>query len=721
MDKKQFTIKIENLVPTLVDIDAKIPCDNDGYSINFAFDDDWGNYRVKTGIFVCGGATHTSVFEGNICKVPRIKDGTKCYIGVVTGEINEENAIPDKKTSIWCEVEAIPTITSIANEPSAPNPDVYVEFMALLNKYITEGGGGGLSEEQVKQIVKTETANKVDKIEPPEYGREYAYSTQFSMTEDETDLEQHHKLIPVDIGCVAGTIAKRSSGGRLAVGTPEDPLDAVNLKYLKDNTMPSVESLDKGMSGGGTLVYRVWGSNEYRKIEASQTIEGNGIVIRSNNHIIVPEDPTYNSYLQPSVATSKAYVDKVTAPIADNTKRIENLESTLLEFIEDTESAYEKTVPVGVGKNAVLSSIGGVTKTSKNLLDPRLFGCPVNEDGSFHLEEDYGEGSAGWFATAKITLEPNVYYLSYKVANSVGGGLITNGGFLDGNGNITKYIDLNDPTTCEIAIENEGAGVCSHDIYVMLSTDPDAEFEPYFEGEKYGKVTAIESYGSNLFDYTQVNAVTEGQIVQIPTGLRVTGYNRKSTLTPEQFLAMTGLKEGDTFTYSAMKTLISGQLNGDSGMITFYGKNGNAAFGFGANNKEGYISVTKTIPTPFNNNSHNNANVFSWDNSTIDITEITITKGEVAAPYQPYSAEPIDTFTIPQQIQATNGYGKEGFVLDLDGKTTEYEGKTTDVSQYLTGYNNFKMVAVQGGGKVRFVSAEKLPVPSEITHVKAKE
>ena len=75
MDKKQFTIKIENLVPTLVDIDAKIPCDNDGYSINFAFDDDWGNYRVKTGIFVCGGATHTSVFEGNICKVPRIKDG----------------------------------------------------------------------------------------------------------------------------------------------------------------------------------------------------------------------------------------------------------------------------------------------------------------------------------------------------------------------------------------------------------------------------------------------------------------------------------------------------------------------------------------------------------------------------------------------------------------------------------------------------------------------
>lgn len=140
---RQINIKVENLVPNLQEGCQKIICGNGGYTISFEFDEEWVGYNTKTAIFVCGNESVYSVFEGNICKVPEIDGGTICYIGVVSGNIIEEKSQPEKKTTVWCCVEAVPSITSIAKEPLPPSQDVYVEFMALLNKYITGGGGGG--------------------------------------------------------------------------------------------------------------------------------------------------------------------------------------------------------------------------------------------------------------------------------------------------------------------------------------------------------------------------------------------------------------------------------------------------------------------------------------------------------------------------------------------------------------------------------------------------
>jgi hypothetical protein len=140
--EKQINIAVENLVPKLLDGCKKIFCDNGDYTVHFSFDEEWANYNVKTALFVCGDNTFPSVFEGDECEVPEIDGGTTCYIGVVSGDIVAENVSPKKKTSRWVCVEAVPTISSIAKEPKAPTNDVYVEFMALLNKYIEQGGSG---------------------------------------------------------------------------------------------------------------------------------------------------------------------------------------------------------------------------------------------------------------------------------------------------------------------------------------------------------------------------------------------------------------------------------------------------------------------------------------------------------------------------------------------------------------------------------------------------
>jgi hypothetical protein len=141
-NERQINIAVKKLVPELLEGCNKIFCANGDYTVHFSFDEEWENYNVKTAFFVCGSDTFYSVFEGEYCKVPEIDGGTTCYIGVVSGDIISGSEIPKKKTTPWVSVEAVPTISSIAKNPKNPTKDVYVEFMALLNKYIEQGGGG---------------------------------------------------------------------------------------------------------------------------------------------------------------------------------------------------------------------------------------------------------------------------------------------------------------------------------------------------------------------------------------------------------------------------------------------------------------------------------------------------------------------------------------------------------------------------------------------------
>lgn len=430
---------------------------------------------------------------------------------------------------------------------------------------------------------------------------------------------------------------------------------------------------------------------------------------------------------QDTHVTNKKYVDDADIAnankIADNTKRIENLESTLLTFIEDGESAYEKTVPVGVGKNAVLSSIGGATKVSKNLLDPSLFNAfeTVNEDGSVRFIVDLGSGGSD-FRMATVTLPAGTYYISGydNVVKAPESGSVQGYSF---NNPYTSNntITLGETTDVEVFISFDGVGIIETDVYVMISTEPDAEFEPYFEGERYGKVTAVENYGSNRFnpqwliDY--VDDYHKKNIEPYGNGVKVSGYPCKTNISFAKFMELTGLKVGDTFTTlckmrRADDTDVTGTRN-----ITFE-SGGDSTWLDVISNTVQKITITENML------KYQTFNIYvagTTTNNPVYITDITVVKANTITDYMPYSAEPIDTFTIPSEIQAINGYGKDGFVLDLERKTATYKSEVADVSAYLTDYENFKFIAVQGGGKVRFVNGHELAVPSEIDYVKAKE
>lgn len=67
--------------------------------------------------------------------------------------------------------------------------------------------------------------------------------------------------------------------------------------------------------------------------------------------------------------------------------------------------------------------------------------------------------------------------------------------------------------------------------------------------EPYGYKVPVEVGGINLFDVSQLPARTSGYVQD--GAIYVVGYPYQTGITPEKFLAMTGLKEGDTFTTTA--------------------------------------------------------------------------------------------------------------------------------------------------------------------------
>ena len=135
--------------------------------------------------------------------------------------------------------------------------------------------------------------------------------------------------------------------------------------------------IDKNARLGSITVTENDGTQKAYKLD--NMAEAQAIVVRDGASNFYIDKPIYNNH-----ATNKRYVDEATAPIAenankiaDNTKRIENLENTLLTFGEDDSVAYIKNAPGGSAPNVMLNSVGGRSKKSKNLLPYMKTGIQV--------------------------------------------------------------------------------------------------------------------------------------------------------------------------------------------------------------------------------------------------------------------------------------------------------------------------------------------------------
>lgn len=93
---------------------------------------------------------------------------------------------------------------------------------------------------------------------------------------------------------------------------------------------------------------------------------------------------------------------------------------------------------------------------------------------------------------------------------------------------------------------------------------------------------------------------------------------------------------------------------------------------------------------------------------------VQIEAGSVATEYKPFR-EPI-SYPIPAEIQAIEGYGKDGFNIDLVAQESDYNGEKKPLPVFLD-----SIIKVEGGGSLEFVNEYKNAVPSAVKYLLKEE
>ena len=82
-------------------------------------------------------------------------------------------------------------------------------------------------------------------------------------------------------------------------------------------------------------------------------------------------------------------------------------------------------------------------------------------------------------------------------------------------------------------------------------------------------------------------------------------------------------------------------------------------------------------------------------------------------PYTPYKSI---SYPIPAEIQAIEGFGKDGFVIDLEKQISDFND---DINPLPVPFDN--LIEVEGGGSIEFVNEYEQAVPSSIKYLLKEE
>ena len=210
--------------------------------------------------------------------------------------------------------------------------------------------------------------------------------------------------------------------------------------------------------------------------------------------------------------------------------------------------------------------------------------------------------------------------------------------------------------------------------------------------EPYGYKIPVEVSGINLFDVAQLPARPSGYVQE--GEIYVTGYPYRTDITPEEFLIMTGLKEGDTFTTAADYEQVLQPPNPTSTgaqWIAFAKKPSAPAdlsdVQFGT---KGALK-TITIPEGFNNDNYYGMCIYGGSGTPeagqvrAVYRNLRVYKGTYTAatipPYEPYHEPQTFNVYMDRPLYATGDVGDE-ITLDFEHKTATRTNKIRQLKDF---------------------------------------
>lgn len=371
------------------------------------------------------------------------------------------------------------------------------------------------------------------------------------------------------------------------------------------------------------------------------------------------------------------------------------------------EATLYKSVPVSSTKYCYLKSLGGRTYKCNNLIPFPYLGdmdvnstttmngitIKINSDHSFTLNGTCTENVSINFTRIKLWKGTFTYTASgIATIRSVLGLYDDNGAWIENIGNVNSDTPSR---SFEITVEQKQYNLnLNFHIYKdevlsnvrispMLNVGSTAlAYEPYYEGLRDTKPTAIKAYGAQLIPFPYYDNKGVGY-TYTESGVTFT-VNADRSITID---TNGGTSRGVSFLLANYLDLPSGSYTITAYRVggTWTGDNTNSPYvsGTGLGGKTYPISTrpTATISTKPVWYSINVPNGAVVDNVTL---KVMLNKGSIAVPYQDYH-EPV-TYLIPEALQGT-GKGVEGAADTIDFENGEKLIKTKTVALADENYN----------------------------------
>ena len=306
---------------------------------------------------------------------------------------------------------------------------------------------------------------------------------------------------------------------------------------------------------------------------------------------------------------------------------------------DDNTSAYQKVVPTGATK-AKIKSIGGMSYKSENLLNASNFNTSAT---SLHSLTNGILISSGIDSRAftdysacdfKLYLNAGTYQITFfdrQITQSEYQNLVI---VKETNSILTSSNQIYTSTSGNFSFTITDAGNYGivlkfigniKPMLVIGSTAP-TEWEQGFEDIRDSAVTSVKSYGANLSGNS-----SESYELNQSGNLFLRGWvSPYSTRIFSASASTSATSIGTSFTLTET-TLVRFQFGSDSGQNTYFEEQLNAG--------TYYISAKTNV-----------------SNSVVVFSEFMLNYGSTAISYKAYRGL-IDTFTIPDEVKALEGYG----------------------------------------------------------------
>jgi hypothetical protein len=429
------------------------------------------------------------------------------------------------------------------------------------------------------------------------------------------------------------------------------------------------------------------------------------------------------------------------AEIDKQERRISNLEEHISDdyFATDETVAYEKAVPARACSSAKLLSVGGMTYKCNNIapfpyFDGKDIGYSTTIYGvTFTVNDDRSitvNGTATGtivFSVCRLSLPAGTYTLTPSA-------VALHARYL--NKGYNEWVKNLDPTFTVTAEDAElynvdiqiyvytGTTINNAKVHLMLSEGTTAlPYEPYYEGLRDSKVTEIKNKGVNRFNFKQMhNGNSQSTVI-----FNIVDNNTFKLISTKDYSKDMWYYRGTIIPIESDVSQIYVKFNAKTfgevtrGIVNIRLKNASdiqlAAFdALGT----GEVSETFNI-SGYLNGSKGYLDVSIYcsggeactTGAGVEYSKVIISL-DADVPYVPYR-EPI-SYPIPAEIQAIEGYGKDGFNIDLVAQESDYNGEKKPLPVPFG-----SIIKVEGGGSLEFVNEYKNPVPSAVKYLLKEE